>query len=152
MQFTHNTWFVVLFFSAWYLYLKTSILSENLFGFLILSPYLLEPAPIALSLKKSSHVHSTLELPVQNQGRPEGEDCVTCQLTSNSISNILIPSHWVVNCLPVSKQMLDTTLPLRMDRMHVKEQSETSNISCPQELHVDEEDWTVACPNLYPQS
>lgn len=48
--------------------------------------------------------------------------------------------------------MLDTMLPLRMDRMHVKEQSETSKISCPQELRVDEEDSTVACPNLYPQS
>lgn len=44
------------------------------------------------------------------------------------------------------------TLPLRMDRMHAKTQSETSNISCPQELHVDEEDWRVADPNLYPQT
>jgi len=43
-------------------------------------------------------------------------------------------------------------LPLRMDRMHATKQSETLNISCPQELHVDEEDWTVADPNLYPQT
>lgn len=48
--------------------------------------------------------------------------------------------------------MLDMMLPLRMDRMHVKEQSETLNISCPQELHGDEADWTDAYPNLYPQS
>lgn len=43
-------------------------------------------------------------------------------------------------------------LPLRMDRMHVKELYDTLNISCPREPHGDLEDWTVAYPNLYPQS
>jgi hypothetical protein len=54
--------------------------------------------------------------------------------------------------MPEGTQMLDMMLPSKMDRMHVKEQSESLNISCPQKLNGDEEDSTVAYPNLYHQS
>jgi len=48
--------------------------------------------------------------------------------------------------------MLDMMLPVRTDRMHVKEQSEILNISCPRKLNEDEEDSPVVYPNIYLQS
>ena len=43
-------------------------------------------------------------------------------------------------------------LPLSMDEMHVTKQTDTLNISCPQELNGDEEDWSSSNPKVYPQS
>jgi len=58
----------------------------------------------------------------------------------------------MIKCLPGSKQKLDMMLPLRMDGRHVRKQTDTLNISCPQELIGNEEDWTSSNPKAYPQT
>lgn len=48
--------------------------------------------------------------------------------------------HWILKDLPAGKQRLDTTLPLKMDKMHVIRRNDILKTSCPQELLGDEGD------------